>query len=70
MVQHGDAQQLASALETSGDIAVIGAGGEVPAGVVVGDDDGGGAFTQGVGEDLDVVRCARICLAEIRWWRA
>jgi hypothetical protein len=38
--------------------------------VVVGDDDGGGAFTQGVGEDLDVVRCARICLAEIRWWRA
>lgn len=48
VVQHGDAQQLARAFEPSGDITVIGAGGEVPAGVVVGDDDGGGPFTQGI----------------------
>jgi len=52
MVQHGDAQQLARVLEPSGDIAVIGAGSEIPAGVVVGDDDRGGTLTQEVCENL------------------
>ena len=52
VVQHGDAQQLASALQPFGDIAVIIARNEVPAGVVVGDDDRGGPLAQRVGEDL------------------
>ena len=52
VVQHGDAQELACALEAFGDIAVVRAWHKVPAGVVVGDDDGGGPLTQGVGENL------------------
>jgi hypothetical protein len=52
VVQHGDAKELACALEAFGDIAVVIARGKVAAGVVVGDYDGGGPLTQGVGEDL------------------
>jgi len=68
VVQHGDAQQLACALEAFGDIAVVRAWHQVPAGVVVGDDDGGGPLTQGVGEDLhpsvtgDTIKCTWVCV--------
>ena len=52
MVQELDAEGLTGGFQLSGDGDIVFAGGEVAGGVVVGDDDGGCAVGDGVGEDL------------------
>jgi hypothetical protein len=52
VVEESDAEEVGAVLEALGYFDVVGADFEVSAGVIVGDDDRGGAVGDGVGKDF------------------
>lgn len=52
MIQQHDAYDLTRRFDLCGDVDVAGRGFEAAAGVIMGDDDGGGAVCKCIGEDF------------------